>query len=156
MSMWVLIGLQWLHVLGGIFWFGSALFGLSVLAPVLQSLPAEMQRAVTGPLAAATDRVIIPAAVMTILLGAIRGIAAGVLFQLGTPYGITWLAALLIGVGLIVWALAVTGPATRTLRQLEPGPAYAAALRRAIVVGLVELATFFVLFSLMIAMRFGY
>jgi len=156
MSFWLLVALQWLHVLGGIFWFGGSLFGLSVLAPVLQGLSPQAQRDVTKPLARQADRVVLPVAVMTILLGAARGIANGVLSELGTAYGITWLAALVLGVGLIVWAFRVVVPATRALQEMEAGPGYQAAFRRTITIAMVELATFFVLFSLMIAMRFGY
>jgi len=53
-------------------------------------------------------------------------------------------------------ATTVTNPTTHALEQLEPGPAYAAMLKRGITVGLIELATFFVIFTLVIAMRFGW
>jgi hypothetical protein len=156
MPLWLVILLQWLHVLCGIFWFGGALFGLSVLAPVLQNLPADVQRVVTSPLAKHADRVVIPIAIATIVLGVFRGVAGGVLSHLGEAYGLTWIAAFVLGVGLLVWAVTMTNPTTRALQQLEPGPAYAAMLKRGITVGLIELAMFFAIFTLMIAMRFGW
>jgi len=44
------IVVQWLHVLGGIFWFGSSLYAASIFAPTLMSLPPQ----IAGPVFAAS------------------------------------------------------------------------------------------------------
>jgi uncharacterized membrane protein len=41
MYTWLLATLQWLHILGGVFWFGSVLTGDFLLLPTLRSLRAE-------------------------------------------------------------------------------------------------------------------
>jgi hypothetical protein len=91
----------------------------------------------------------------TILFGIARGIAGGVLSSLTTTYGLTWLAAIVVAIGLAVWGARVMGPATERLASSAGSDvaANAAILTRN---GRIELAGFAVIFTMMVAMRFGY
>jgi hypothetical protein len=81
-------------------------------------------------------RITVVVATGTVLLGILRGIAAGVLDGLGTLYGVTWLAALAVGTFMMlsIWTRGFGGRVT----------------------GILWNGLFLVIFTLMIAMRFGY
>src|SRR5260370_31565961 len=93
--MWGLIVIQWLHVFSGIFWFGSTLYLDFVVIPAVMTLPLEQQRTVSKPLTRFSERVIIPAAILVILLGLERGTIFGPVssldFWFGTVYAIPFL-----------------------------------------------------------------
>jgi hypothetical protein len=76
-TMWGLIVIQWLHVLLGMFWFGSTLYLDVVVIPAVMTLPLEQQRSVSKPLTRLGERVLIPAAILVILLGLVRGTIFG-------------------------------------------------------------------------------
>lgn len=129
--------LQWLHVLFGIFWFGSQLYldlsikpGIARLSPDAQAL---MNDALGTGLA---RRITVVTATGTVLLGALRGIAGGVLDVLDTLYGYTWLAAFALGL-VMVASIWTRGFGRRVKLPLWYG-------------------LFFTMFTLMVAMRFGY
>ncbi len=152
------VAIQWLHVLGGIFWFGSTLFVSLILAPAMMSLPPRT----TEPVFRATTKrarvVLETVGAITVLLGIIRGTLLGpvqsVQFLLGTPYGITWSIALALGLGILAWSHFVLGPSTDRLRgAMAAGDT--AAMRRGMAEILVELIGFFGIFTCMILMRFG-
>jgi hypothetical protein len=92
----------------------------------------------------------------TILLGLIRGIAGGVLDRLSSPYGLTWIAAFIVGSSLLFLGLRILTPAGRRLAEMPPGPEFEAALVGVKRLTITELAGFMVILALMIAMRFGY
>jgi uncharacterized membrane protein len=129
--------LHWLHVIFAVFWYGSQLYLDLTIKPAIAQLSPDsaaiMQRALGTGLA---RRITVVTATGTVLLGALRGIAGGVLDVLGTAYGLTWLAAFAIGT---VMALSIytRGFGGRVRPPLWHG-------------------LFVVMFSLMIAMRFGY
>jgi len=87
--LWFQVAIQWLHVLGGIFWFGSTLFVSLIHAPAMMSLPPRT----TEPVFRATTKrarvVLETVGAITVLLGIIRGTLLGpvqsVQFLLGTP-----------------------------------------------------------------------
>src|ERR1700730_7735101 len=118
---WLLAGLHLLHVLGGIFWFGSLMMNLFVVLPALRSLPPDAQ--VTWQRAASRryGRIIAPVAALTIVLGIGLGIAGGVLGALGTPYGVTWLVAIVLGAAVAASGARLTGP-TANLAADEHDP----------------------------------
>jgi len=151
----VLVAVQWLHVLGGIFWFGSALTNHVVVIPSIQAQPPGSQKAWWRSYSSRYGQLIAAVAGATILLGIIRGLVSGVWSGLGSPYGLTWIASLLLGIGLAFVGARLTGPWAGRLATAEPAD-YGAVLTRLIRMGRVELGLFAVLFSLMIAMRFGY
>ena len=45
---WVVIVVQWLHVLLGVLWFGNALAVATILIPTVNVLPLPIQRQVGG------------------------------------------------------------------------------------------------------------
>lgn len=74
---WLVFVVQWLHVLGGIFWFGGTLYVTFVLIPALRRGPPEYAREVSRNLNRQAERVILPVAVITIALGFLRGTVFG-------------------------------------------------------------------------------
>ncbi|HEX9413095.1 MAG TPA: hypothetical protein VF916_06285 [Ktedonobacterales bacterium] len=87
------IVVQWLHVLLGIFWFGSNLYVDAVLIPTLNTLPLQEQQKIGALVGPRTSRVLVPAGLTVVVLGFLRGTIFGHLHSLdavfGTAYGIT-------------------------------------------------------------------
>jgi uncharacterized membrane protein len=156
MYIWLLAVLQGLHILCGIFWFGAALTADFIVLPVVQSLPRAAQPAFIGALGRRGEKIIVPVAAMTILLGVVRGVAGGVLSSLATPYGVTWILAFIAATSLLLFGVRILTPAANTVLAMPPGPAFDAALPRIRNMTLGELGGFAVILVLMIAMRFGY
>jgi uncharacterized membrane protein len=168
-TMWGLILIQWLHVLLGIFWFGSTLYLDVVVIPAVLTLPLEQQRSVSKPLTIFSIRVLTPAAILVIVLGLIRGIVFGPVrsldFVLGTAYGITFLLAFLAAVATFVWGRFAVDRAARHLETfplaevMESGGtvalAYTVQAKRVKLLALLQLLGFFIIFTCMILMRFG-
>ncbi len=127
---------HWLHVFLGIFWFGTILYTRIVLFPAFQTLPPDTVATVRKAMVSGNaQRWTLVFSWGTVILGVIRGAANGVLGQLGTAYGITYLAALAIGVFMLALLYA---------------PFFGAPIwRKVYVVG------FPVMFTLMVLMRFG-
>ena len=133
----MVIVLQWLHVLFGVFWFGSQMYLDLIIKPQVAKLPDGVREEFSSRLGTGlARRITVITATGTVLLGALRGIAGGVLGILGTAYGLTWLAAFAIGLVMVasIWTRGFGG------RVRTP----------------VWYALFLVMFTLMIAMRFGY
>jgi len=95
--LWLLIVLQWLHVLSGIFWFGSAMMTDFVLVPMLKSIPAEARASWLKVFATRYGRLAGALGGATILFGILRGIAGGVFGEITSAYGLTWIAAIVVG-----------------------------------------------------------
>ena len=151
----LLIAVQWLHVLGGIFWFGSTLTNHVVVVPSIKAQAPESQKARWRSYSSRYGQMIAAVAGTTIIFGIIRGLVGGVWAVLGSAYGLTWIASLLLGIGLAFVGARLTGPSAAMLASAEPAN-YGAHLARLSRLGRVEIGLFLVLFSLMIAMRFGY
>jgi uncharacterized membrane protein len=151
----LLIGSQWLHVIGGIFWFGSTLTNNVVVIPAIKAQTPESQKAWWKSYSSRYGQMIAAVAGATIVLGIIRGLVGGVWSVLGSAYGLTWIASLLLGVGLAFVGARLTGPTAASLASEDPTH-YGANLARLKRLGRAEIGLFVVLFSLMIAMRFGY
>ena len=66
---WFLFGVQWLHVLLGIFWFGNALAVAAFLIPAVSTLPIPTQRQVGGRYADIAERTFNVVAPAVIVLG---------------------------------------------------------------------------------------
>jgi uncharacterized membrane protein len=155
MGFWPVLVLQWLHILFAIAWFGGTLTVNFLVVPAAALLPAAEQAGWWKAFIARSVRYFAPVAGAAIILGIARGIAVGVLSSLTTPYGLTWIAALVLGIAIAIWGARVTNPAvariaTSTASDLE---ASVAAANR---MGRIELGGFLVIFTLMIAMHFGY
>jgi uncharacterized membrane protein len=154
-----LIVIQWLHVFLGIFWFGSVLYVDAILLPSLNTLPLTQQQKIGGVLGPRSSRVLVPVGIAAVLLGFLRGTVFGRLHSLdavaGSAYGITWLIALLLGVGLILWGLLLLLPRTEALNAAKSPEAYGEIVKELRVLTLIELLGFLAIFTCMILMRFG-
>jgi uncharacterized membrane protein len=133
----VVIGLHWLHVLFGAFWFGSQMYLDVTVRPATARLePAAQQQLGRSMGRGLARQITVFVATGTVVTGILRGIAVGVLGRLDTPYGLTWLAALAITTFMMVsvWTRGFGGRVRA---------------------GVLWTGLFVVVFSLMIAMRFG-
>ena len=156
MYVWSLAVLQWLHILGGIFWFGSVLTGDFIVLPTLRSLSTEAQETFFRAFVKQGPKIVGWVALGTITLGLIRGIVGGVLQELVSPYGVTWIAAFIVGSSLYFLGARVITPAALRLLELSQGPDFETGMARLRRLTLTELAGFMLILGLMIAMRFGY
>jgi uncharacterized membrane protein len=132
----LVITLQVLHLLCAIFWFGSLLYTELILWPRMRAagLIESVQREIRY--SRGVRQMMAISIVGTIVLGFLRGIAGGVLERLFTPYGAMFVAAAIVGTAMLVWWL------HNPSRQLKNS-------WRAFYSG------FWVLFALMIGMRFS-
>ena len=105
---WLQFGIQWLHVLAGITWFGAVIYNDFILIPGLMKLPIGVQRDAGQAVGAQANKVIIPAATAVIVLGILRGTIFGSIRStdalFGTSYGITWLVAIVFAISAYLWA----------------------------------------------------
>jgi uncharacterized membrane protein len=162
---WVVVGAQWLHVLLGILWFGNSLVVAAILIPSLNPLPILTQREVGSRYGERATRLFDVLVPVLIVLGVIRGTLLGPIQNadevLGTPYGVTWLVALIAAIATFLWGRIMFNGA---LRRLNAAPLNAdgtasaqleAETTRVKIVVVLELVGFLVIFTCMILMRFG-
>ena len=154
-----LILVQWLHVLGGILWFGGSMYITLILIPALLPLPREKQQEVAARVSPLTTRVLTPVAVVVIVLGFVRGTLLGRLHSVqdvfGSAYGVTWLVGLVAAIALFTFGLVILDPDVRRLNTAKSNAEYDATLARVKVLTVVELLGFFAIFTCMILMRFN-
>jgi uncharacterized membrane protein len=107
MQIWLIIILQWLHILGGIAWFGSYIFLDFVMWPAIWRLPASQSRILKEATFARATPLYGVIGPVVVLLGIVRGTVFGPVrsldFLVGPAYGITWLVALMLGISLMLW-----------------------------------------------------
>jgi len=162
---WLVFGVQWLHVLLGIIWFGNSLILAMILIPTLNALPIPVQRDVGGGYGERSTRLFDVVVPLIIILGFIRGTLLGPIDEVadvfGTPYGITWLVALVAATATFLWGRFVIVPAVRRMNDSPldsaggPTPELEMATSQVKRVVVLELVGFFVIFTCMILMRFG-
>jgi uncharacterized membrane protein len=154
---WFQFGVQWLHVLFGILWFGYNLSMAFLVAPPLASLPDEQLREIYRRLGEVGARVFPIVGALVVLLGIIRGTVLGPIKSVSdaftTSYGITWLVALVATLALFYTGARYVGPG---FAALADAPDFRAAGARLQVFTRIDLGLFFVIFTCMILMRFGY
>lgn len=124
-------------MLFAIFWLGSQLYLDLVLRGAIAKLPPEHRDTMQAELGTGrARRITVISSTGTVLLGMLRGIADGVLDRLDTAYGLTYLAALVLGLIMVgsIWTRGYGGRYT--------GPLW--------------IGSFLLMFTLMVAMRFGY
>ena len=166
---WLQFGVQWLHVLFGIFWFGAVLTGNFIFIPALSRLALDKQREIGGAYGAVAEKVLNPVGMTVIALGFLRGTVFGQIRSLDalmTTYGITWLVGLVAAVATFLWAKRVIEPALHRMNAipvseaLQPDGAPSAGMLAAVGAvkraAMLELLGFVVIFTCMILMRFGY
>jgi uncharacterized membrane protein len=162
---WVVVGAQWLHVLLGIMWFGNSLVVAAILIPSLNPLPILTQREVGSRYGERATRLFDVLVPVLIVLGVIRGTLLGPIKSigdvLGTPYGVTWLVALIAAIITFLWGRIVINGALQRMNDtpLNPDGTATAQLEaetnRVKLVVVLELVGFLVIFTCMILMRFG-
>jgi uncharacterized membrane protein len=157
MTMVLLVAVHWLHVLAGMVWFGGQVFINLVLWPMLLRRPAGEARELVQGMGRWAGPLMGGSGMAVLLLGILRGTwlgpvrSPGALFS--TPYGLTFLAALL----LTVFVMGHAGRAReRVMERVWDGDAYrpgaAEHLRRSGAVTLVGLTG---IVLCMVLMRFG-
>lgn len=148
---------QWLHIIVSIFWFGGMLFTDFILTPGLRRMSPPAQREFGMNVASRVPSLMIPAAVASIALGVVRGTVLGDIRsvdELGTTYGLAWLASLVVGVVVLAWSVYVMPPAVARLQRAGPGAA-SVALAEVSRNARIQLAGFLVIFTLMIVMHYA-
>jgi uncharacterized membrane protein len=98
---------QWLHILMGIVWFGGYVFLDFVLWPTLLRLPVQQAKTASALISKFAGPIMASSGTLVVLLGIIRGTVFGPITSLSvlftSAYGLTWLAALLVSMLLIIW-----------------------------------------------------
>jgi uncharacterized membrane protein len=153
---WLQSVLLYLHIIGAIFWFGSSLFLEYVIMPVLVSMQFEAQKPLLMGITARFAKVIPAVGGLTILFGILRGIATGVLGSLGSAYGLTYLASIVVAVVLMAIGAALIGP---NVEKMAAATTREDVIRFAGIVsrnGSYATVGFLVILVLMVAMRAGY
>ena len=162
---WLVVVVQWLHVLLGILRFGNALAVAAFLIPTLNRFPLALQREVGGRYGDISTRVLNVVIPTVIVLGVVRGTVLGPIDSIEdavtTAYGITWLVALVVALGLWAWSRFVIEAAVEKMNAVPISPdgvvspeltAATDRVKRAVIL---ELLGFVVIFTCMILMRFG-
>lgn len=153
---WLQFAVQWLHVLLAIVWFGYSLSLSFLVAPALAKLPEGSQREANFHIGQLGQRVFPIVSPLVILLGIIRGTVFGPIDSIdalvGTIYGITFLVALVVSIGLVVNGARNVGPATTAFKD---APDFAAAGARLQRFAQIDLVGFAIVFTCMVLMRFG-
>ena len=162
---WVTFGVQWLHVLLGIVWFGNSLVLAVFVIPAMSTLSITTQRQIGVALAKRATPILDVVVPIIVVLGFIRGTFLGPIKSVTdvftTAYGITWLVALVATIATFAWGRLVIVGAVNALNAAPltaegtPTPEFEAALDRAKRLTVVELLGFAVIFTCMILMRFG-
>ena len=153
---WVLAVLLYVHVLGAIFWFGSGLMLQFVFIPALRDLPYEAQHPWLQALSANYSRIIGPVGGLTILFGILRGIFAGVLGTLNTPYGITFVVAFVLAIPVIAVGARFIGPTAQKLAAAGTRDEVLTLATQISRYGRIEASGMLVMLALMVAMHAGY
>jgi uncharacterized membrane protein len=151
---WLQFGVQWLHVLLGIVWFGYAIAMYFLVGPTLAELPESQGRITNSRLGEVGRRVFPVVSVLVLLLGILRGTVFGRIQsfdELFTTYGIVWIIALVFTLGLIFTGARYMGP---LLEGINESPDYRAAGERIRAVSRIDLGLFGIVFTCMILMRF--
>ena len=150
---------QWLHVLLGIFWFGSTLYINLVFIPAVLPLSREKQQEIASRISPLTTRVLRPTAILVIALGIVRGTVLGPIHSVqdvfNTTYGVTWFVALVGALALFTFIEVVFDPDIRRLNTAKTEAEYDATLGRVKILSVVELIGFFAIFTCMILLRLG-
>ena len=162
---WLTFGVQWLHVLLGILWFGYSLSLAVIIIPAINRLAITRQREIGQYLGERGEAVIDFVGPAVIVLGFIRGTWLGQLHSVsdvfGSTYGVTWLVGLLAATATFLWGKFVIVGALDAMNRLPLGadgtatPELVAATDRVKLVVVLELAGFLTVFTCMILMRFG-
>jgi uncharacterized membrane protein len=164
-------GATWLvhaaHVTAAIIWVGGHVTWQHLILPTWFRQPLAAQRDLGRALVARYERVVIPAALLVLVTGVLRGTLFGRIDQiddLATRYGIVWMVSLALVLVTFVIGARMGTPRVRT--YLNDDEAWAAAVagddsairdRRRLFVGALrlELGVMLVVLALMFVLRFS-
>ena len=103
---WITVVLHWLHVLFAVTWFGGHIARVLLVEPAVRTLPEASQVAFNGYVEKYATRLYVPViigvGITGILLGTVFGPVKSFDVLLGTPYGLTFLVAVVFGIALAV------------------------------------------------------
>jgi uncharacterized membrane protein len=153
---WLQSVLLYLHIVGAIFWFGSGLFLQFVITPALVNMQFEAQKPLLLAIAGRYGKVVGPIGGLTILLGILRGISTGVLGNLGSPFGLTYVASIVGAVVVIVIGARFIGPTAEKMAAQTTREGVVEQAGRISQYGRYEAGGMLVMLALMVAMRAGY
>lgn len=169
---WIQFGVQWLHVIFAIFWFGGAMFIDFVVMPTLQHLPPLVAREAGREIVSRIGRMLGIASLVVIVVGVLRGTAWGPLppgddsLAFASQYGITWSISLVFAIFAAGIGDGVLGRTSRKLYADDalwtpgtdglPPAAFLALASRLRTWSIVQFVLFIGAFTCMILMRFGY
>ena len=114
----VLLVIQFVHLLAGAVWLGGSVFLNLVVLPAVFAQPVDQQRRLARRVILGPERLMVGAALTTLVLGVVRGTAFGPVRSMeavGTRYGLVWVAAIVITLVVFVVGGRVTSPAARAL-----------------------------------------
>ena len=150
------VAVEWLHIAIGIAWVGAHItFDFAVLPGLLRRPAAEAKAANEAIVAAAQP--LFMSGMLVVLLGIVRGTLLGPItsldFLFGTAYGITWLVALVLTLGIGTWSGLWYG---RLLGPVWEGDRIRTGVRRRIHVGTaITLSGFAVVLGCMVLLGVG-
>ena len=153
---WLYSVVLYLHVLGAIFWVGSAMMFQFIFVPSLAGMPFEAQRPWLQALAARYGSVVGGVGALTLVFGVLRGVLTGVLGMLNTPYGMTWLVAIMLGIPVALIGGALIGPTGNRMATAHSREQVVALGKRMSIYGRFEFSGMLLLLALMVAMHAGY
>lgn len=156
MSIWLFL-VQWLHIIGAAIWFGGTVIGYFVLFPSLLSRPAPEARATYQTVQRFMTPVMGTAAQLVVWLGIIRATWFGPIDSwgavTGTPYGHSFLGAIVLTVGFAVFAATSSRGFERRVWDGDTvRPDARAYVRRS---GIISVLILGAVLALMVRMRFG-
>ena len=103
---WLTVAVHWLHVLFAVTWFGGHIARVLLVEPVVRTLPEAAQEQFNASVGRRATRLYVPVIVGVGVTGILRGTVFGPIrsldILLGTTYGISFLAAVALGLLLAV------------------------------------------------------
>jgi uncharacterized membrane protein len=146
---------QWLHIGAAMVFAGGHIAISMSLWPALLQLPAPQAREFLVRFGPSVSRVMGGSAMLAALLGLLRGTVFGQvtsLVALGTPYGLTFLASIVLMVALMIWGAKRGAPDAPIFEGDAWHPGVRTYIRTTAVVSELLVAG---LLACMVAMRFG-
>ena len=154
--------LLFLHLLGGAAWLGASIFANLVVVPYIGRRPAGERAALVRSLIVGPERLVIGSALIAGTSGLLLGVSSGRiadLDDLATPFGMIWVASIVVALAVFATGGLVTSRAAADLEgdtslgsDGAPEPGSEAALRRLRAGFAVELAGIVTILGLMVAL----
>lgn len=98
---WLTLAVHWLHVLLAVTWFGGHISRVILVEPAVRTLPGSAQQQFNRYVERYATRIFVPVIIGVGVTGILRGTVFGPIKSvdtlLGTPYGLTFLAAIAFG-----------------------------------------------------------